>query len=137
MIVGVGTKWVKDLFKTARANQPCIIFIDEIDSLLTKSRRYGTEHSSNRSTINQILTEMDGFWKMDQIVVIGATNHQDNLDPAAVWPGWFDKKIHIPKPDLKGRKDILKLFLKKIKYEPGIEIEKLAKMTPGFTGADI
>lgn len=80
---------------------------------------------------------MDGFNKMDQIVVIGATNHEDNLDPAAVRPGWFDKKIHIPKPDLNGRKDLFNLFLAKIKYEDGIEIDKLAKMTPGFTGADV
>ena len=70
-------------------------------------------------------------------MVIGATNHEDNLDPAAVRPGRFDKKIHIPKPDLNGRKDLFNLFLAKIKYEEGIEVDKLAKMTPGFTGADV
>ena len=80
---------------------------------------------------------MDGFAKNENIVVIGATNHEGNLDPAAVRPGWFDKKIHIPKPDLEGRKDILNLFLSKINKDESIEVGKLAWMTPGFTGADI
>jgi len=137
MFVGLGAKWVKDLFKKAWMNMPCIIFIDEIDSLLTKSWWFGTEHSSNRSTINQILAEMDGFSKYENIVVIGATNHEGNLDPAAIRPGRFDKKIHIPKPDLQGWKDILNLYLDKIKRDTSVDVDKLCRMTPGFTGADI
>lgn len=91
IFVGVGAKRVRQLFQSAREHTPCIIFIDEIDSLLSKSRRYAKEHSSNRSTINQILAEMDGFTSSESIVVIGATNHEGELDPAAIRPGRFDK----------------------------------------------
>jgi ATP-dependent metalloprotease len=135
--VGVGAKRVRQLFQTARDRAPAIIFIDEIDSLLTKSRRFAKEHSSNRSTINQILAEMDGFTASDNIIVIGATNHEGDLDPAAIRPGRFDKKIHVPKPDLDGRKEILSLYLNKIKVSENIDLDKLGKMTPGFTGADL
>jgi len=107
MFVGLGAKRVRELFAEARKNTPCIVFIDEIDSLMTKSRRYSVEHSSSRGTINQLLAEMDGFEKHDDIIVIGATNHEDNLDPAAVRPGRFDKKIHVPLPDVNGRKEIM------------------------------
>lgn len=103
MFVGVGAKRVRELFESAKKNTPCIIFIDEIDSLLSKSRRYGSEGSSSRSTINQLLAEMDGFEINDQIIIIGATNHEDSLDPAAIRPGRFDKKIHVPLPDVRGR----------------------------------
>ncbi|CAI2360021.1 unnamed protein product [Moneuplotes crassus] len=137
MFVGVGAKRVRQLFQTAREKSPCIIFIDEIDSLLSKSRRFAKEHSSNRSTLNQILAEMDGFNESENIIVIGATNHEGDLDPAAVRPGRFDKKIHVPKPDLDGRKDILKLYLEKVNITDDIEVEKLGKMTPGFSGADL
>lgn len=137
MFVGLGAKRVRELFQVAKQSTPCIIFIDEIDSLMSKSRRFGSEHSSSRGTINQLLAEMDGFEKTDQIVVIGATNHEDDLDPAAVRPGRFDKKINVPRPDLNGRKDILDLYLDKIHKEDDIEAKKIAKMTPGFTGAEI
>ena len=80
---------------------------------------------------------MDGFEKHENIIVIGATNHEDNLDPAAVRPGRFDKKIHVPLPDVKGRKEIMQLYLNKISKNDEVEAEKLAKMTPGFTGAEI
>lgn len=106
MFVGVGAKRVRELFKKARQEQPCIIFIDEIDSLLGASRRASGEHSSQRATINQILAEMDGFEKNDNILLIGATNHQESLDPAAIRPGRFDSKIHVPSPDINGRSDI-------------------------------
>ena len=102
MFVGMGAKRVRELFAEAKKSKPCIIFIDEIDSLFTKTRRKG-EHSSSRATINQFLAEMDGFEKTDHVVVIGATNHEDELDEAAVRPGRFDKKIHVPKPDIVGR----------------------------------
>lgn len=114
MYVGVGAKRVRELFEEAKKNTPCIIFIDEIDSLMNKSRRFGMEHSSSRGTINQLLAEMDGFEKNQNILVIGATNHEDSLDPAAVRPGRFDKKIHVPLPDVNGRKEILELYLNKI-----------------------
>ena len=84
-----------------------------------------------------MLAEMDGFNKNDKILVIGATNHEDSLDPAAVRPGRFDKKIHVPHPDIKGREDILQIYLDKISYDSEIEVKKLAQMTPGFTGAEI
>lgn len=135
--VGVGAKRVRELFSLARQNQPCIIFIDEIDSLLSKHRRYGGEHSSSRATINQVLSEMDGFTKNENILVIGATNHEDHLDPAAVRPGRFDKKIHVPHPDVNGRKDIFELYLKKVAHDENINPMKLATMSPGFTGAEI
>ena len=115
MFVGVGAKRIRQLFKEARKSSPCIIFIDEIDSLLSGQRRKGAgEHSSSRGTINQILAEMDGFDKNDNIMVIGATNHESSLDPAAVRPGRFDKKIHVPHPDINGRQDIFQLYLDKI-----------------------
>jgi ATP-dependent metalloprotease len=137
MFVGTGAKRVRELFKEAKKLNNCIIFIDEIDSLLSKSRRFSVEHSSSRGTINQILSEMDGFDKTDNILVIGATNHEGSLDPAAVRPGRFDKKIHVPSPDVKGREEIFKHFLKKIKHDQTVDFKKLAIMCPGFTGAEI
>ena len=115
MFVGVGAKRVRELFQEARKHKPCIIFIDEIDTLLSKSRRYGNDH----------------------ILVIGATNHEDSLDPAAVRPGRFDKKIHVPFPDINGRTDIFNIYLAKIQHDATIEPKKLAQMSPGFTGAEI
>ena len=137
MFVGVGAKRVRELFEEAKKNKPCIIFIDEIDSLLSKSRRFGNEGSSSRGTINQLLAEMDGFEINDNIIVIGATNHEDSLDPAAVRPGRFDKKIHVPAPDIKGRTDIFEFFLSKIPTTEDVTAKQLAQMTPGFTGAEI
>ena len=135
MFVGVGAKRVRELFKQARANKPCIIFIDEIDTLLAQSRRFGREHSSSRATINQFLTEIDGFEQNEGILVIGATNRKDSLDPAAIRPGRFDKEIHVPPPDINGRADIFKIYLEKISHSDAIDPKKLAQMTPGFTGA--
>jgi len=137
MFVGVGAKRVRELFQSARKNKPCIIFIDEIDTLLAASRRHGREHSSSRATINQFLTEMDGFEKNEGILVIGATNHKDSLDPAAVRPGRFDMNIHVPAPDVNGRADIFKIYLEKIAHKDDIEALKLARMCIGFTGAEI
>lgn len=128
---------MRELFEKAKKNSPCIIFIDEIDSLLSKSRRFGSEGSSSRATINQLLAEMDGFVGNDNVLVIGATNHEDILDPAAVRPGRFDKKIHVPQPDVKGRTDIFKYFLNKIPISEDITAKNLAQMTPGFSGAEI
>lgn len=137
MFVGVGAKRVRELFNEAKKHKPCIIFIDEIDTLLSKSRRFSSEHSSSRGTINQLLAEMDGFERNENILIIGATNHEDALDPAAVRPGRFDKKIHVPLPDINGREDIFTLYLSQIQKGIDISAKKLAQMTPGFTGAEI
>ncbi len=138
VFVGVGAARIRKLFQTAKKTKPCIIFIDEIDSLLTKSRRQSMEHSSSRATINQFLAEMDGFEKMDQVFLIGATNHEKDLDSAAVRPGRFDKKIHINVPDEEGRIEIIKHYLNKILLrKENLDPKFIARMTPGFTGAEI
>lgn len=117
LFVGMGGLRVKQLFEAARENQPCVIFIDEVDSLISSSRRYATESSNSRSTLNMFLSELDGFTKGDKIMLIGATNEKlDNIDKAAVRPGRFDNKIVVPIPDEKGRRDILDLYLGKIKH---------------------
>jgi ATP-dependent metalloprotease len=138
-LVGQGSMKIKELFQFARKKQPCIIFIDEIDSLLHKGRRSGKyTTSSDRGVINTFLAEMDGFKKREYVFVMGATNF-DNLDPAALRPGRFDKVIHVPIPDTTGRKDIFDLYLKRIKLKihENIDSQILSKMTPGFTGAEI
>ena len=138
MFVGSGSKKVKELFEKARKKKPCIIFIDEIDSLLASSRRNGGEHSSSRSTLNKFLAEMDGFNNNKGVYVIGATNHEDSLDQAAIRPGRFDKKIHVPMPDVDGRGDIIKYYLEKVKLNTSTLNSKIISlMTPGFSGADI
>jgi ATP-dependent metalloprotease len=137
MFVGVGASRLRKLFKTARKNKPCMIFIDEIDSLLAGSRRAG-EHSSSRATLNQFLAEMDGFSKFEEVYVLGATNHERDLDSAAVRPGRFDKTIHINVPDEEGRKDIIKFYLEKVKLnKDSLNVDYISKLTPGFTGAEI
>lgn len=137
MWVGLGAKRVRELFTEAKKHQPCIIFIDEIDSLLSQSRRQGSEGSSSRATINQFLGELDGFEKNENILIIGATNHERSLDPAATRPGRFDKKIHVPHPDVTGREEIFEMYLDKIARSPEVKSRNLAMMTPGFTGAEI
>jgi len=136
----MGTLKLKQLFKYARKNAPCIIFIDEIDSLLHKGKRSGRYTSSHdRGVINTFLNEMDGFKKREHIFVMGATNFEDNLDKAALRPGRFDKIINVPIPDKNRRKEIFDLYIKKIKMHinPDIDTQILSKMTPGFTGAEI
>lgn len=138
MYVGVGAKRIRELFAEARKQAPCIIFIDEIDSLLMVGRRQSGESSSGRATINQFLSEMDGFEQHQNITLIGATNHEKALDPASTRPGRFDKKIHVPHPDVIGRQDIFELYLDKVTYnKEEIKAKDLAMMTPGFTGAEI
>lgn len=137
MFVGVGARRVRELFSQAKRKKPCIIFIDEIDTLFSKSRRFGFEHSSSRATINEVLAQMDGFSPNDNILVIGATNNYEMLDPAAIRPGRFDYKIHIPLPDIKGREAIFNLYVSKIVHDFNVDCAMLAKMTPGFSGAEI
>lgn len=141
MFVGVGPSRVRDLFANARKNTPCIIFIDEIDAI-GKSRAkqgFGGGNDERESTLNQILTEMDGFNTSDQVVVLAGTNRQDVLDKALMRPGRFDRHISIDRPTMDGRKQIFRVHLKKIVTDEDMEYltGRLAALTPGFAGADI
>ncbi|EGR31772.1 metalloprotease m41 ftsh, putative [Ichthyophthirius multifiliis] len=135
MFVGVGASRVRELFKKAREKAPSIIFIDEIDSV-AGSRR-GNDPSHARDTVNQILAEMDGFKQSDNVIVIGATNFEQAIDPAIKRPGRFDKIIHVPLPDIKGREQLFQYYLKNIKIQNDIQAKELARQTTGFSGADI
>lgn len=133
MFVGLGAKRIRDLFKEARKNTPCIIFIDEIDALGTN--RDMNIHAEQRQTINAILKEMDGFESSEGILVIGATNRIEDLDPAFIRPGRFDKHIAINYPDQKARLDILRIHSRNKALAPDVSLEEVAKMTIGMTGA--
>ncbi|CAD8076415.1 unnamed protein product [Paramecium primaurelia] len=136
MFVGVGASRVREIFKAARAKAPSIIFIDEIDSI--GGRRRAQDPGYSRDTINQILTEMDGFKQTESVIVIGATNFEQVLDPALKRPGRFDKMIHVPLPDVRGREQIFSYYLNKIKFdEKKVLPTNLARQTSGFSGADI
>ena len=138
MFVGVGAKRVRELFQQARENQPCIIFIDEIDAVGKK--RGGTTTPGNderEQTINQLLTEMDGFDNETGIVVIAATNRVDILDDALLRPGRFDRKIQVSLPSVKGRLKILGVHARGKKFAPGVRLKNIAKQTTGFSGADL
>ncbi len=139
MFVGVGASRVRDLFKQAKDNSPCIIFLDEIDAV---GRRRGSGfssggHDEREQTLNAILVEMDGFDTNDQVIVCAATNRVDVLDPALTRPGRFDRQIYVPLPDVKGRLDILKVHSRKVKLGPNVDMMRLARATPGFSGADL
>ena len=136
MFVGVGASRVRDLFKDAVANAPCIIFIDEIDAI-GKSRDGTIGNDEREQTLNQLLSEMDGFDVTKGIVVIGATNRPEVLDQALLRPGRFDRRIVVDKPDLKGREDILKVHLKAVKTDDDIDLKQIALGTSGCAGADI
>jgi len=139
MFVGVGASRVRDLFKQAKENSPCIIFLDEIDAV---GRRRGGGfstggHDEREQTLNAILVEMDGFEANDQVIVIAATNRADVLDPALTRPGRFDRQVHVQYPDIVGRRAILAVHAKKIKAGPDVNLERLARGTPMFSGADL
>lgn len=139
MFVGVGASRVRDLFKQAKESSPCIIFLDEIDAV---GRRRGNGfssggHDEREQTLNAILVEMDGFDSSDQVIVIASTNRADVLDPALIRPGRFDRQVQVPLPDLKGRVEILKVHARKIKLSPDVNLERLAKATPMFSGAEL
>ncbi len=139
MFVGVGASRVRDLFKQAKDSAPCIIFLDEIDAV---GRRRGGGFSSGgnderEQTLNAILVEMDGFSSSDGVIVIAATNRGDVLDPALTRPGRFDRQITVPLPDLKGRLEILTVHAKKVKMGPDVDLERVARGTPMFSGADL
>lgn len=141
MFVGVGPSRVRDMYKQARQNAPCILFIDEIDAVGRKrSGRSGMGgHSEQENTLNQLLVEMDGFQSDSGVVVLAATNRVDMLDPALLRPGRFDRQIFVPAPDIKGRASIFKVHLKKLKtdLDKNDLARKMAALTPGFSGADI
>jgi cell division protease FtsH len=138
MFVGVGAARVRDLFNTAKEKSPCIVFIDEIDAV---GRRRGTGlgggHDEREQTLNQILVEMDGFDTDEGVIVIAATNRPDVLDPALLRPGRFDREVVIDLPDVKGREEILKVHTKKIKLARDVELKRIARATPMFSGADL
>ena len=139
MFVGVGAARVRDLFEQARKNAPCIIFIDELDAL-GKARSAGGFSGGNdekEQTLNQLLTEMDGFDSKESIILLAATNRPEILDPALLRAGRFDRQVLVDRPDKQGRIDILKVHVKKVKLKEGVELDQIAALTTGFTGADL
>ena len=138
MFVGVGASRVRDLFEQAKANAPCIVFIDEIDAVgRQRGAGVGGGHDEREQTLNQLLVEMDGFAANEGIIIVAATNRPDILDPALLRPGRFDRQIVVDKPDVKGRKAILGVHTKGKPIAEGVDLDILARRTPGFTGADL
>jgi cell division protease FtsH len=137
MFVGVGASRVRDLFEQGKKNAPCIIFIDEIDAVgRHRGAGLGGGHDEREQTLNQLLVEMDGFESNDGVIIIAATNRPDVLDPALLRPGRFDRRIVVPRPDLRGRMGILQVHTRKVPLG-GVDLEVLARGTPGFSGADL
>ncbi|MEH2306552.1 ATP-dependent zinc metalloprotease FtsH [Nostoc sp.] len=138
MFVGVGASRVRDLFKKAKENAPCLIFIDEIDAVgRQRGAGIGGGNDEREQTLNQLLTEMDGFEGNTGIIIIAATNRPDVLDAALLRPGRFDRQVMVDAPDLKGRLEILKVHARNKKIDPSVSLEAIARRTPGFTGADL
>jgi cell division protease FtsH len=138
MFVGVGAARVRDLFIQGKKAAPCIIFIDEIDAVgRQRGAGLGGGHDEREQTLNQLLVEMDGFESTEGLIMIAATNRPDVLDPALLRPGRFDRQVIVPRPDVKGREQILGVHTKKIPLADNVNLEILAKGTPGFTGADL
>lgn len=138
MFVGVGASRVRDLFLRGKKNAPCIIFIDEIDAVgRHRGAGLGGGHDEREQTLNQLLVEMDGFEPNEGVILIAATNRPDVLDPALLRPGRFDRTVVVPLPDLRGREGILRVHAKKVPLSENVSIEKLARGTPGFSGADL
>ncbi len=138
MFVGVGASRVRDLFKKAKRNSPCIIFIDEIDAVgRHRGAGLGGGHDEREQTLNQILSEMDGFEKGTNVIVMAATNRPDVLDPALLRPGRFDRRVIVDAPDLKAREEILDVHSRNKPLAPSVKMDRIARQTPGFTGADL
>ncbi len=138
MFVGVGASRVRDLFEQGKKNAPCIIFIDEIDAVgRHRGAGLGGGHDEREQTLNQLLVEMDGFESNDGVILIAATNRPDVLDPALLRPGRFDRRIVVPRPDLNGRIGILDVHTRKVPCHQNVELDVLARGTPGFSGADL
>ncbi|MBI5468269.1 MAG: ATP-dependent metallopeptidase FtsH/Yme1/Tma family protein [Deltaproteobacteria bacterium] len=138
MFVGVGASRVRDLFVQGKKNAPCIIFIDEIDAVgRHRGAGLGGGHDEREQTLNQLLVEMDGFESNEGVIIIAATNRPDVLDPALLRPGRFDRNVVVPKPDIKGREEILKVHASKTPLSEDVSMEIIARGTPGFSGADL
>ena len=138
MFVGVGASRVRDLFDQAKKNSPCIVFVDEIDAVgRQRGAGLGGGHDEREQTLNQLLVEMDGFETSTHVIVIAATNRPDVLDPALLRPGRFDRHVTLDRPDIKGRLAILQVHAKNKPLDPKVNLETLAKQTPGFSGADL
>ncbi len=138
MFVGVGASRVRDLFEQGKKSAPCIIFIDEIDAVgRHRGAGLGGGHDEREQTLNQLLVEMDGFESNEGVILIAATNRPDVLDPALLRPGRFDRRIVVPRPDVNGRLGILKVHTKKTPLDTGVDLNQIARGTPGFSGADI
>nr|WP_211193759.1 ATP-dependent zinc metalloprotease FtsH [Pyxidicoccus fallax] len=138
MFVGVGASRVRDLFEQGKKNAPCIIFIDEIDAVgRHRGAGLGGGHDEREQTLNQLLVEMDGFESNDGVILIAATNRPDVLDPALQRPGRFDRRIVVPRPDLKGRLGVLKVHTRRVPLAPEVDLDVIARGTPGMTGADL
>jgi cell division protease FtsH len=138
MFVGVGAARVRDLFEQSKRNAPCIVFIDEIDAVgRQRGAGLGGGHDEREQTLNQLLVEMDGFETQDGVIIMAATNRPDILDHALLRPGRFDRQITVDRPDVLGREEILKVHVRKITMAPDVNLNVLARGTPGFTGADL
>lgn len=138
MFVGVGASRVRDMFETAKRHSPCIVFIDEIDAVgRQRGAGLGGGHDEREQTLNQLLVEMDGFEPNAGIIVLAATNRPDVLDPALLRPGRFDRQVVVDRPDVKGREEILRIYMRNKPLDESVDPKTLAKMTPGFTGADL
>ena len=138
MFVGVGASRVRDLFEQAKKHAPCIIFIDEIDAVgRSRGAGLGGGNDEREQTLNQLLVEMDGFDTTEGVILVAATNRPDVLDPALLRPGRFDRQVVVNQPDLRGRSQILKVHTKKVPIAADVELEKVARGTPGFSGADL
>jgi cell division protease FtsH len=138
MFVGVGASRVRDMFEQAKKRAPCIIFIDEIDAVgRSRGAGVGGGNDEREQTLNQLLVEMDGFDTTEGVILVAATNRPDVLDPALLRPGRFDRQVVVNQPDLRGRSEILKVHTKKVPIAANVELEKIARGTPGFSGADL
>lgn len=138
MFVGVGASRVRDLFEQGKRSAPCIIFIDEIDAVgRHRGAGLGGGHDEREQTLNQLLVEMDGFESNDGVIMIAATNRPDVLDPALLRPGRFDRRIVVPRPDVKGREGILRVHARRVPLGPDVELSIVSRSTPGFSGADL
>lgn len=138
MFVGVGASRVRDLFEQGKKNAPCLIFIDEIDAVgRHRGAGMGGGHDEREQTLNQMLVEMDGFESNEGVILIAATNRPDVLDPALLRPGRFDRRVVVNKPDLNGREEILKVHIRKTPLASDVDIHRVARGTPGFSGADL
>ncbi|MGH3181282.1 MAG: ATP-dependent zinc metalloprotease FtsH, partial [Streptosporangiaceae bacterium] len=138
MFVGVGASRVRDLFEQGKKNAPCIIFIDEIDAVgRHRGAGLGGGHDEREQTLNQLLVEMDGFESNEGVILVASTNRPDVLDPALLRPGRFDRRVVVPRPDLRGREEILRVHARRIPLGEGVDLAVLARGTPGFTGADL